>query len=286
MRWRDGSKRRVLLASMPFSLAHFPNLALGLLKPAVEAAGMACDVRYFSLEHTALLGADAHAAISDVRSYKAQVGEWVFAGAAAGTPDAPDTAYLTDVFQAEFPELYQPHRILTFLAARAGAGEFVEACYRSVDWDAYDVVGFTSSFQQSMASLALARRIRVDHPDIFIVIGGANCQDEMGAETTPTKARARARVTGRFRSCCGVWLRVRACRASTAWWCGRTAGPSFRRARPIRWPSSTPCRCRISTRSSTSTPHSAFRSAIRRRWCSRRRAAAGGAPSSIAPFAG
>lgn len=171
-----------MLASMPFSLAHFPNLALGLLKPAVEAAGMACDVRYFSLEHTALLGADAHAAISDVRSYKAQVGEWVFAGAAAGTPDAPGEAYLTEVFQAEFPELYQPHRILAFLSARAGAGGFVEACYRNVDWHAYDVVGFTSSFQQSMASLALARRIRADHPDIFIMIGGANCQDEMGAE--------------------------------------------------------------------------------------------------------
>lgn len=173
---------RVLLASMPHSLAYFPNLALGLLKPAAEAEGFGCDVRYFSLDHVAAIGDDAHAALTDVRYYNAQVGEWVFAGAANGDPHTADTAFLTDVFQAEFPQFHQPARLLAFLAAREAAPAFIEACYDSVDWTAYRVVGFTTSFQQTMASLALARRIRRSHPDIFILMGGANCQDEMGAE--------------------------------------------------------------------------------------------------------
>jgi ribosomal peptide maturation radical SAM protein 1 len=178
----DGMARRALLVSMPFSMANYPNLALGLLKPGVEAAGMACDIRYFSLDHTAEIGADSHAALTDSRYYHAHVGEWAFAGVAHGTPEALGLDFLTEVFAADHAAFHEPHRLMTFLAVRAGAADFIERCYRSVDWKRYRLVGFTSSFQQTMASLALARRIRRDHPDIFIVIGGANCQDEMGTE--------------------------------------------------------------------------------------------------------
>ncbi len=177
-----GVGARVLLVSMPFSLAHYPNLALGLLKPAVEAVGVACDVRYFSLDHTAEIGCEAQAALTDVRYYGAHVGEWAFSGVAHGTPEALGLDYLTEVFAADHAAFHEPRRLMEFLAVRAGAADFIERCYQSVDWTAYRVVGFTSSFQQTMASLALARRIKLDHPGVVIVMGGANCQDEMGAE--------------------------------------------------------------------------------------------------------
>ncbi len=173
---------RLLLISMPFSLAYFPNLALGTLKPIAERVGWECDTEYFSLDHVATLGDDANAVLSDVRYYNAQVGEWVFTGVAHGTPEDLGTTYLTELFAVEFPQFYTPARIAAFLAARAGAAAFIEACYASVDWTRYRMVGFTSSFQQTMASLALARRIKQSHPDILIVFGGANCQGEMGTE--------------------------------------------------------------------------------------------------------
>src|SRR5439155_6611144 len=44
-------------------------------------------------------------------------------------------------------------------------------------------VGFTSVFQQHVASLALARRIKRALPDTFVAMGGANCEGVMGAET-------------------------------------------------------------------------------------------------------
>ena len=178
----DGVDPGVLLVSMPFSMAYYPNLALGLLKPAVEAAGQRCDVRYFSLDHVAEIGDDTNAAMTDVRYYGAHVGEWAFAGVANGTPEEPGLGFLTEVFATDFAEFHELHRLMAFISTRAGAEAFVERCYQSVDWSQFRLVGFTSSFQQTMASLALARRIKLSHPDIFIVIGGANCQDEMGAE--------------------------------------------------------------------------------------------------------
>ena len=50
----------------------------------------------------------------------------------------------------------------------------------SVDWDAYDVVGFTTTFAQNVASLALARRVKERSPESVVVFGGANCEGEMG----------------------------------------------------------------------------------------------------------
>jgi ribosomal peptide maturation radical SAM protein 1 len=44
------------------------------------------------------------------------------------------------------------------------------------------VVGFTSTFQQNVASLALARRLKERYPALTVVFGGANMEDEMGPE--------------------------------------------------------------------------------------------------------
>src|SRR5262249_9527274 len=45
------------------------------------------------------------------------------------------------------------------------------------------VVGFTSSFHQHVPSLALAKRLKQARPECVIVMGGANCEGPMGAET-------------------------------------------------------------------------------------------------------
>ncbi len=173
---------RVLLASMPASLPNYPNMALGLLKPAVQAAGFDCDVRYFSLDHLAEIGDAAHALMTDGRYHKAQIPDWVFAAEANDRPEEWGLDHITTGFARDFPDHWNAARLLTFLDLRAGAKAFIDRCHAAYDWSGYAVVGFTSSFQQNMASLALARRIKASHPGVFLIMGGANCQDEMGSE--------------------------------------------------------------------------------------------------------
>jgi ribosomal peptide maturation radical SAM protein 1 len=112
----------------------------------------------------------------------AHVGEWVFAPEADDRLSRDDVSFTINCFRHYFPDHHDPARLLAFLSARESAATFIEQCFASVDWSRYAVVGFTSSFQQTMASLALARRIKRAHPHILIVFGGANCQDEMGIE--------------------------------------------------------------------------------------------------------
>jgi ribosomal peptide maturation radical SAM protein 1 len=176
----------VVLASLPLSSARYPSLALGLLKAAIARLGIACEVRYFSLDYVEEVGIDTFECLSDTEIYTALAGEWVFSAAARGTSpatiDEADERYLTDIFQAQCPPRELVSRLLLVLAAREGAAAFIDRCVAEVDWTRCAVLGISTSFQQNMASLAFARRVKAKFPHVTIVFGGANCQGEMGIE--------------------------------------------------------------------------------------------------------
>ena len=99
-------------------------------------------------------------------------GEWVFASCLLDDDPARAEAY--ERLAGPTAEL-EPIR-----GARSRADGFLRRCVESVDWGAYDVVGFTTTFAQNVASLALARRVKERSPESVVVLGGANCEGEMG----------------------------------------------------------------------------------------------------------
>ncbi|MBB6252852.1 RiPP maturation radical SAM C-methyltransferase [Nitrospirillum iridis] len=173
---------RTLLVAMPVAALHYPVIGLSLLKGALARRGMAADIRHFYLDFAQYIGFDAYAAVEDSRYFLAMVGDWVFAGAAHGTPEQEPFTFLNGLMAGEYGRYFGAQRLMGILAARGKAAGFIEHCFGLVDWKRYAVVGFSTSFQQTMASLALARRIKAAHPHILIVFGGANCSDEMGVE--------------------------------------------------------------------------------------------------------
>ena len=170
----------VLLVSMPMSSPHFPNLALGLLKPLAEAAGAVCDVRYFSLDYADAIDSATFTALAHPSLYMSQAAEWVFAAAADPRLDPDDPSFLLQVLQRDHAEALHPALMLGLMQARAGAAAFIEQCYAALDWAGVAVLGCTTSFQQTTASVALARLVHERQPHVTIVFGGANCQGEMG----------------------------------------------------------------------------------------------------------
>src|SRR6266851_598084 len=65
---------------------------------------------------------------------------------------------------------------------QAKAPTFLDHCMAAIPWGEYAIVGFTSTFEQNIASLSLAARIKATYPNIVIVFGGANWEAEMGIE--------------------------------------------------------------------------------------------------------
>ena len=170
---------RVLLISMPFGALERPALSLGLLKAHCDRLGVPCDVRYLTFDFAEQVGlGDYLWLLSEDIPYTAFAGEWLFASALYGARPYADAAYVDEVLKrtCRLNEI----AVARLRRVRAGVEPFLDHCLRSVPWDDYTLVGFTSVFQQNLASLALASRVKRAHPELTLCFGGANWEEVMG----------------------------------------------------------------------------------------------------------
>lgn len=171
---------KILLLSMPFGAMERPALGLSLLKAQLERDGIACDVRYPSFTFADLISAEEYQWVSSAIPYIAFAGDWCFAETLHGPRLAADASYIAEVLQETWH--LGAKDIARVKAVRALAGKFLDHCMACIPWKEYAVVGFTSTFEQNLASLALAKRLKAAHPHIATVFGGANWEGEMGDE--------------------------------------------------------------------------------------------------------
>ena len=182
----------VLLVSMPFGPLMSPSLGLSLLQPQVEARGLTCRSEYFTLGFGERIGERQYCKITnELRAFsRSFVGEWIFSHALYDWDAAHDERYIAEVLLKAPSWLGRaPTRppaageLRAIFKARDAARAFVDACADQVVEAKPRIVGFTSVFQQHLASLALAKRVKERLPDTLIVMGGANCEATMGVET-------------------------------------------------------------------------------------------------------
>ncbi len=174
---------RVALVVMPWAAPDRPPLGVGVLKSVLAREGMPCDVHYLNLRFGRwaddLLDAFALAPYG-------HFAQWAFAyhlfgpGGLKELPDELEDVLAEPVFAKNLGKF--PRERLRRLV-RDDVPAFLEHCLADVPWGRYDVVGFSSMFHNHIASLALARLIKRKHPKTTIVLGGANCDGEMGVAT-------------------------------------------------------------------------------------------------------
>lgn len=192
----------VLLLCMPFSSVFLPSIGLSLLKACLARRGIAAKVRYFSIGFAERVGQAFYCGIAtdDRPSSDELAGEWIFSSALH--EDDAETGYVEEVLLKRAPategllEPASPALVAAIRNARAEAGLFLDRCLAEVVAERPRIVGFTSVFQQHVASLALARRIKRALPETFVVFGGANCEGAMGAETVRRFPFVDAAVSG------------------------------------------------------------------------------------------
>lgn len=172
--------KKILLLSMPFGAMERPALGLSLLKARLTEEGFECDIRYLTFAFAEYVGHDDYQWMSYELPYTAFAGDWSFTGALYGERPAVDRDYIQNILRDlwKLPE----SDIERILRVRSVVPHFMDYCMAAVPWADYSAVGFTSTFEQNVASLALARRIKVAHPQIAVVFGGANWEAEMGHE--------------------------------------------------------------------------------------------------------
>lgn len=169
---------QVLLVHMPWGALERPALGLALLEAGLRERGVPCRTLYLNLPLADRLGAETYGWITHELPHIAFAGEWLFSEALHGRDDRRDQAYVQQVLRQTW-QLGEAD-IARLWRARAEVEPFLAAALDGTDWGQAQVVGFTSTFEQNLASLALARRIKARHPAVLTAFGGANWEGPMG----------------------------------------------------------------------------------------------------------
>lgn len=171
---------QVALVNMPFSYAKYPSIQLGTLSALLKSNGIPVDCHHLNVRFAHLIGVELHESICEKR---ALFGEWLFSSLLFR--DNPRRAEYPQVFKPVFEQAAQecgkPVGYFEEMATRI-APQFLTWALRSIDWGQYKLVGFTSTFDQNVASLTLAKLIKDLYPHVTIIFGGANYDGEMGHE--------------------------------------------------------------------------------------------------------
>jgi ribosomal peptide maturation radical SAM protein 1 len=170
---------RIALVVMPFAANDRPSLAAGLLKALLTQRGFRCDCKYFNVTFSRLLGQERYELMARQFASCALPGEWIFSQSYYGPSFSSWETYCREVLSHPLWGLPDQSWDLIQDAQRL-VPTFLRIVYEACDWSQFDLVGFTSTFEQTMPSLCLARRIRQAHPQVKIAVGGANFEGPMG----------------------------------------------------------------------------------------------------------
>jgi magnesium-protoporphyrin IX monomethyl ester (oxidative) cyclase len=169
----------VALVLMPYASVQRPSAALGTLKACLARVGIAATTIYGNMRFAAVLGLTGYESIN-TSAIANRIGEWTFAAAAFPDCDLRSRTYLSALSEVlgHPPGLAQQLELVRDLASA-----FVERMAQDVLDLGPRIVGCSSMFQQHTASLALLRRIRALDPAVVTMLGGGNCEGEMGWTT-------------------------------------------------------------------------------------------------------
>jgi ribosomal peptide maturation radical SAM protein 1 len=166
----------VLFVVMPFCGIESPQLSVSLLKGQLRTRGIPSAIAYLNFPFAEAAGRTAY---GRMKLQSCLAGEWMFGRSLFSRRGYDQDGYLRYLEANHFctPE------VLNVIRRLAGLVEpFLDHCLRVVDWERYSIIGFTSTFEQNVACLALAKRVKERYPNKIIVMGGGNCADVMGVQ--------------------------------------------------------------------------------------------------------
>jgi len=157
---------------------HYPALGVSLLQSALLKNDISCKTEYFNIKWVAdfMQGPLAER----IQTYHQFGNLWSYYNVAESCfaqylfPNK--RLELRKMVESVQDEQHRAHLLHGFEHADA----FLDACLKMHKWNEVKLVGFSTTFNQNLASLALAKRLKEQFPHLTVVFGGANVEGVMG----------------------------------------------------------------------------------------------------------
>jgi ribosomal peptide maturation radical SAM protein 1 len=163
---------------MPFADVCRPAIGVSLLKAAALRAGFSAAIQYCNFNLAELTGLATYQKVSSFFAPEIMVGEWFFADDLFGDEIPPEDEYIENILATFSP----PETTEALRTARKLRSQYLAESVRLIADLRPKIVGFTTTFHQTCASLAVARRLKALPNPPIILFGGANCEGEMGLQ--------------------------------------------------------------------------------------------------------
>jgi ribosomal peptide maturation radical SAM protein 1 len=163
---------------MPFADVGRPAIGVSLLKSAALQAGYTAGIEYCNLPLADEMGVELYQQVSSSYPPDLVIGEWFFAKDLFGDEIPDDEQYVNGPLSRNATEEFTAR----ILERRAGVSKYLDDCASRIAAHNPRLVGFTTTFHQTIASLAVAKRLKALPNPPLIVFGGANCEGEMGLQ--------------------------------------------------------------------------------------------------------
>lgn len=182
----------VILIVPPFHSLKYPSLGVHLLQACGRQAGSRVQVLYANMLLASIIGEEQNEKICDTRD-GTFAGERFFARCAFGLtrlgrraprmfePDwvigpNKDWEISPDLDSREYR---QPINLSMLQRLERCADGYLDCVAKAVSTRSYKIVGCTTTFEQTAASVALLGRIKALRNDTITILGGGNCEGEM-----------------------------------------------------------------------------------------------------------
>jgi ribosomal peptide maturation radical SAM protein 1 len=180
--------KNVALVYPPFGPSGVASLGIGLLSASLKARGIECRTFHWNLDVIAELpGPDLSTRLFLYRQLTQRntmpFNEWAFADLVHGDALRHRVKDVHRELRETMDVVYASAEIRrqvsgAILSLRERAAECVDRMAARLE--PYDIIGINSTFFQNLPALALAKRIKAQYPHKIVVMGGANCDGEMG----------------------------------------------------------------------------------------------------------
>lgn len=175
----QNTKKSLLLVSMPFAETSIPSIQLALLDPYLKQRNVNVSTRHLYLKMADFYGLNNYNFLINAPndSYTAQMvfSKYVFPN--HWEENREKFRYFYENFIStvkEFPKDFDFNEYVKL------TDEFVDWTLQNIDWDSFDILGFTLNYGQFLPSLAIAKKIKENYPDKQIVFGGSTTINELG----------------------------------------------------------------------------------------------------------